>query len=59
MKIDSEEAKVLITSCPYIKFVKNALNVIQSDNVYDIFKKTISYMKRKKHARMHMYFFNT
>ena len=48
MKIDSEEAKKLFESCSYVLDMKNALKVIKSENVYDVFSHIDEVYEEKK-----------
>ena len=57
MKLDSEEAKVLFTSSPYLSYVKTTLNIIKSDNVYDVYEKIdVVYENKKQTKNAPVYF---
>ena len=58
MKLDSEEAKVLFSTTCYLPDVKTALNLLKSDNVYDVYDKIDVVFESKKRTKMHLFIFN-
>jgi hypothetical protein len=57
MKLDSTDANVIFEKCQYKCDVKNALKVIKSDNIYDIFKRIDEVYESKKHNKNTFTFF--
>lgn len=57
MKFDSTNANAIFEKCLYKSDVKNALNVLKSDNVYDIFKRIDDVYESKKHNKNAFTFF--
>lgn len=57
LKITSDEAKKLFETCPYISEMKNALKVIKSENVYDVFAQLDDiYESKKENKNVHTFF---
>lgn len=57
MKIDSEECKLLFEKCQYQGDIKNALNVLRSDNVLDVYDRIEEvYESKKRNKNANTYF---